>query len=136
MPILILSLLSCFSITFCKKNQSKKSSKHNFGDGRGDEKQVYYLEWSKLNCTPTVDFTIYLQRRQPTIYSVCTQYRTPSQINVSTWWARRWPRLLCTLWGLSMEYYDYHNRVEPGSARMYVRHLSNSTKLSVRQWFM
>ena len=30
-----------FSIKICKKNNLK----HDFGDVRGDEKQVYYLEW-------------------------------------------------------------------------------------------
>ena len=39
----IYQLLSCFSIKICK--EKKKSSKHDFGDARGDEKQGYYLEW-------------------------------------------------------------------------------------------
>ena len=44
MPIFV-HYFNVFSIKICKKNQLTKSSKHDFGDARGDEKQGYYLEW-------------------------------------------------------------------------------------------
>ena len=33
---------------FCKKKNQKKSSKHDFCDACGDEKQVFFLKWPKL----------------------------------------------------------------------------------------
>ena len=37
--------LSCFSIKICPNQKIKKTSKHDFGDACGDEKQRYFLEW-------------------------------------------------------------------------------------------